>query len=322
MRLLPFIAAILTGAVACGGSAGNPVAPSTTTTTTAAATAATTSTQVTTRSWTAVRYATSSSTHVMDITLPATGNGPFPVVVFIHGGGFSSGSRTANVLERAQLVDAGYAVATIDYRLSGEAKFPAQIHDVKAAIRYLKANASTYALNSSRFATMGTSAGAGLAALAGVSAGVTALEDLSLGNAMQTSRVQAFVDFYGPIDFLTMDAQLKQLGFAGGINHDAADSPESELIGAAIQIRPDLCNAYSPQSYISADDPPAFIQHGTADTQIPYLQGQTFATKLSAVIGAGSVKWSTIPGAGHGDPLFHTPTNMTLVVAFLDQYLK
>ena len=315
-RVLLITGALALVAAGCGAGA-SPTAPQTTT-----LSATTPTATVTTRSWSNVIYARASPANVLDITLPPTGNGPFPVVVYIHGGGFSSGSKTQGQPERSYLVAANYAVASIDYRLSGEAKFPAQIFDVKAAIRYLKANATTYALNPSRIATWGTSAGAGLAALAGTSGGVTALEDLSMVNTDETSRVQAFVDLFGPIDFLTMDSQLRSLGVVDTINHDAASSPESQLIGAAIQTRPDLCAFYNPETYISSDDPPAYVQHGSADTQIPYLQGRNLSDRLATVIGSSKVKWTLISGAGHADPAFNTNNNLALLVAFLDHYLK
>lgn len=314
-RLLAVVMFAAAGA-ACGSSA-SPTAPAVTVETTA-----TTQTPITTRSWSNVAYARTSAAQVLDLTLPPSGDGPFPVVIYIHGGAFSGGSKSQGAPARAFLVSAGYAVASIDYRLSGEAKFPAQIYDVKAAIRFLKANAATYALNASRFATWGTSAGAGLAALAGTSGDVTTLEDLSLGHASQTSRVQAFVDLFGPINFLTMDDELRELGLFDGTGHDSAGSPESRLLGVPIQTRPDLCALYNPETYISADDPPAFIQHGSVDNQIPYLQGQHFSEKLMTALGSGNVRWTLLPGAGHSAPAFDTAGNLALLVAFLDQHLK
>lgn len=171
--------ALVFGICSCGSAATqSTTAPTTTTTTTTPAV-------VTTRTWTNVTYAARSSANILDIYLPATGNGPFPLVVFIHGGGFFAGSKTSGQAMREFVLARGYAVASIDYRLSGEAKFPAQIHDVKAAIRFLKANATTYAIDKNHVATWGESAGAGLAALAGTSGSVTAVEDLTMGNATE-----------------------------------------------------------------------------------------------------------------------------------------
>jgi acetyl esterase/lipase len=277
---------------------------------------------LTERTFTAVAYATTSAANVLDLYLPTSGTGPFPVVVFIHGGGFQAGSRNQGFLLAQYLITRGYAVASIDYRLSGEAKFPAQIYDVKAAIRFLRANAVKYALNAAAFATWGESAGAGLAALAGTSGDVHALEDLSQGNSTVSSRVQAAVDLFGPINFLTMDSEFRELGLTGAQVHDSAGSPESRLIGAPVQSRPDLCAMYNPESYISPDDPPFFVQHGSADLGIPYLQGQRFAEKLTAVLGSGRVRWTLFPGAVHSDMVFDTASNWSTLAGFLDTFLR
>ena len=215
----------------------------------------------------------------------------------------------------------GYAVVSINYRLSGEAKWPAQIYDVKAAIRWVKANASQYALNANKIAVWGGSAGGFLSALAGTSAGVSALEDLSLGNAGQSSNVQAVVDLFGPINFLTMDAEFAASGIAGE-THNVATSPESQLFGQLITEIPDKVTAASPATYITSDDPPFFIQHGTADTNIPTQQSINFAAQLTAVLGAGKVTFETLAGAGHGTAEFTTAANLAKILNFLDLYSK
>lgn len=153
-----------------------------------------------------VAYASTSAAQKLDIYLPA-GNGPFPVVVVIHGGGFMVGDKANPALGDA-LLDAGYAVASVNYRLAAEAKYPAQIQDVKAAVRFLRANAAKYNLDPRRFAAFGQSAGGNLAATLGTSCGVAALEGAELGHADQSSCVQAVVDWFGPTDFLQMDKQL------------------------------------------------------------------------------------------------------------------
>lgn len=275
----------------------------------------------TTRTWTNVSYATVSAANTVDIYLPATGNGPFPVIVWIHGGAFKSGSKSMVSSVLPTLTAKGYAVASINYRLSGEAIFPAQIFDVKAAIRFLRANAATYFLKPDKFATWGESAGAGLAALAGTSGEVATLEDLSMGNSAQSSRVQAVVDLFGPINFLTMNSQWALVGIAGQ-DHDDANSPESLLVGGPIQTRQALCNLYNPETHITPDDPPFFIQHGSADNLIPYLQGRNFQEKLVPVIGADKATFTLINGAGHGGFAFGTASNLDVLTAFLDKYLK
>jgi acetyl esterase/lipase len=267
-------------------------------------------------------YATLSAAEKLDLYIPTTDSGPFPVVIMVHGGGFVMGDKAdgAGLAGVDQLLAAGYAVASINYRLSSEAKYPAQIQDAKAAVRFLRANAGQYNLNPDKFGAWGASAGGSLVALLGTTCGVAELEGAELGNAGQSSCVQAIVDWFGPIDFLKMDEQ-----FAGTDcpqDHDDTNSPESQLVGAPIQTVPDLVKTTNPTNYITADDSPFLIQHGSADCNIPPIQGENLAEALSAVIGPDKVTYTLIDGAGHGGSQFSTAGNLQLVVDFLDQYLK
>lgn len=269
-----------------------------------------------------IAYATVSPAQKLDVYLPATGKKPFPVIVSIHGGAFMFGDKAdGQVNPMLEAMKRGYAVVSINYRLSGEAIFPAQIHDVKAAIRWVRAQADTYGLDSARIAVWGGSAGGHLSALAGVSGDVAALEDLSLGNAGFSSRVHAVVDWFGPIDFLTMDEQFRQSG-KGKPDHSLAGSPESKLLGAQITTVPELVAKASPASYITSDDPPFFIQHGTIDHLIPTAQSEAFAAALVTVLGKEKVTLSLLEGADHGGPAFDAPANVALVLDFLDATLK
>ncbi len=256
-----------------------------------------------------VAYASSSAAQKLDIYLP-TGSGPFPVVINIHGGGFMVGDK-ANPALGDELLDAGYAVASINYRLAGEAKYPAQIWDAKAAVRFLRANAAQYNLDPKRFAAFGQSAGGNLAATLGTSCGVAALEGTELGNADQSSCVQAVVDWFGPTDFLLMDQQFT--GTSCPVNHDAANSPESQVIGAAIQTVPDKTKAANPITYVSAKAPPFLIQHGTVDCNVPPQQGQLLYDALKPLIGADQVTYTLLQGAGHGGSQFTEAANLKVV---------
>jgi acetyl esterase/lipase len=215
----------------------------------------------------------------------------------------------------------GYAVVSVNYRLSEEAKFPAQIYDIKAAIRFIRANADKFNLNPDKIALWGVSAGGNLAALAGTSAGVKELEDLNLGNPYQSSKVQVVVDWYGSINYLTMDDQFKQSGLVGQV-HNSPDSIESELLGKPITEVPSLVRMANPETYITPDDPPFFIQHGTKDTLIPVQQSVEFAEKLQKVIGKDKVTVELFNGAVHGDSVFFTSKNVNKVLYFIDKYLK
>lgn len=266
-----------------------------------------------------IAYADKSSAQKMDIYLPE-GTGPFPVVVLIHGGAFKMGDKGMEASNAAALVLKGIAAASINYRLSGEAKFPAQIEDCKAAVRFLRANAAKYNLNPDKIGSWGASAGGNLSSLLGTTSGITELEGASLGNAGFSSKVVASVDWFGPINILTMDAEASALGFT--INTNSASSPESQLIGAAIQTVPEKVAKANPTTYISADDAAFFIQVGSMDSNIPYTQSLNFYNALKPVKGAENVTYELLEGAGHGGSQFSSAANLVKVVAFFEKYLK
>lgn len=270
-------------------------------------------------------YARLSNAQKLDIYWPEQGAGPFPVILAIHGGAFMGGDKADLQLNpMLEGLKRGYAVVSMNYRMSGEAKFPALVQDVKAAIRWLRANASELQLDGQRIATWGGSAGGYQAAMAGVSAGESELDDRRLGNAAQSSHVQAVVDWFGPTDFLKMDEQLAEYGLAPqpGEEHCDVDSPESRLLGARITEIPERVQAANPETYAHAAIPPFLIQHGTRDDTVPCLQSIRFAEKLIAAAGPERVTLTLLEGAGHGGPMFETPENLERVFAFLDQHLK
>ena len=218
-----------------------------------------------------------------------------------------------------------YAVASVNYRLSREALFPAAINDVKAAIRFLRANAKKYNLNPGKFAVWGGSAGGNLSALAAVSGGVNELYDPTLGNAAVSDKVQAAVDWFGPIYFSTMDAEFAALGTSGQMGAtNAINSAESKYLGKLVgtQEAQPLVETASPLTYISKDAPPMYIQHGTKDRNIPITQSINFSKKLAEVIGKEKVTFEAIEGAGHGGPQFNSPENAAKIIEFLNKTLK
>lgn len=243
-------------------------------------------------------------------------------IVSIHGGAFKMGDKGDFQVNAALTgLKRGYAVVSINYRLSGEAIFPAQIQDVKAAIRWIRANAKKYKLNPTKMAAWGGSAGGHLSAMAGTTGDVTEFDDASLGNANQSSRVQAVVDWFGPIQFDQMDPQFKVSG-KGRTNHNEVNSPESELVGKQITQAPDLVKRASPATYISKNDPPFFIEHGTEDPLVPTEQSKNLYADLVKVLGQEKVTLTLLEGAGHGGPQFETQENLDKVFAFLDKHLK
>ncbi len=263
---------------------------------------------------------TSLSTQKLDLYIPAGATAATPLVIWIHGGGWIGGDKALNPSSfQLRYAQNGYAVASINYRLSSQAIFPAQIHDCKAAIRWLRANADQYNLDTTRFAVWGSSAGGHLAALLGTSNDVVDMEGSVGGNNQHSSRVQAVVDWYGPTDFLQMDTQLASQGCGNG-NHNAPDSAESLLIGCPIQSCPAAVQRANPMTYFSSDDPPFFIQHGTVDCTVPTGQSQILQNLLQ---GSGhDTSLITLSGAGHGGPQFSAESNLLLVDAFLDAKLR
>ncbi len=274
------------------------------------------------RKWLDLPYASLSPSQKLDIYLPDEGNGPFPVILHIHGGGFAIGDkRDIHVLAFLKGLNLGYAVVSVNYRLSGEAIFPAGLQDIKAAIRWLRANSEHYHLDGNRIAACGGSSGGNYAAMICLTDHVTELEDLSLGNPEYPCTVQAALDWFGPTDFLKMDEQLEESGF-GPSDHGEEDSPESRYLGAklsSVQLKVELAN---PMTYIHERMPPLLIQHGRLDTMVPVQQSIMFVEKLEKYVSNDLFEFDILEGAGHGDPLFETEANMNRVFNFLDKHLK
>ena len=266
-----------------------------------------------------VIYADDSNAQKMDVFIPE-GNGLFPAIILIHGGGFKYGDKKSEYYLAKKLVSEGYVAVTVNYRLSGEAVFPAAIHDVKAAIRFIKANAKEYSVNPNKIGTWGSSAGGNLSAMMGTSAEIEFL-DGNVGHYNNvTTRIQACVDWFGPINFATMIDEAKQLGFKESF--DVAI--ESSYIGveAADPLNASLVQKANPTTYIDQNDPPFFIQAGNEDPLIPYTQSQNFANALSNVLGTDKVYYDLIEGGKHGGSKFTNQENVLKVIAFLDQHLK
>ncbi|WP_302117998.1 alpha/beta hydrolase [Allorhodopirellula heiligendammensis] len=235
-----------------------------------------------------------------------------PLLLWIHGGGWQGGSKDGCPPLRAGYPQQGYAVASIGYRLTGQAPFPAQIEDCKAAIRWLRAHADEYHLDPDRVGVWGSSAGGHLAALIGTSGGFEAFD---VGeNLDQSSGVQAVCDFYGPTDFNVFVTTPRYEG------HAAAGSPESKLIGGLVLENPEKVRRVNPITYVDENDPPFLIVHGRQDATVPLNQSKLlFETLKKAEV---SAHFHTIDGAGHGGIGFHDPSVSEMVRNFFDEYLK
>lgn len=269
-----------------------------------------------------LRYATGSDAHQLDLYRPATGVGPWPLVVWIHGGGWRTGSRNS-LGQVGHLLCRGYAVASIDYRLSDEASFPAQIQDAKAAVRYLRAQSAALSLDPNRVATFGSSAGAHLATLVATSQNVASLDDPALGHASLSSRPQTAVSWYGPTDFSAIDSQL----IAQGCNpstatHSEANSAESVLLGCrvgdpACAARVALAN---PATHVDGSTPPLLILHGTQDCTVPTAQSALLKAAMDRAKRCSIHR--RVLDAGHGGDAWVSTPVQDLLVRYLDQTLK
>lgn len=244
---------------------------------------------------------------------------PMPALVWIHGGAWRGGSyKTPG--QFVFLARAGYFCASIEYRLSQEAIFPAQIHDCKAAIRYLRAHAAEYRLNPEKIGVWGGSAGGHLAALLGTSGGVSELEGNVGGHLEHSSAVQCVVDLFGPSDMTTM---ISDRGERIMIDPKTGWGPEESLLGGPIEERGELARMASPIAYVDKNDPPFLIIHGELDKTVPIVQSEKLAQRLEA---AGvECTFIRVKNAGHGfgpncEPSF--AQIQQLILEFFNKHLK
>jgi acetyl esterase/lipase len=243
----------------------------------------------------------------LDLYLPKNASKPLPVVMWVHGGGWKNGSKKN--CPGVWLTQHGYAVASIDYRLTDVGQWPAQIDDCRAAVRFLREHADEYHLDGSRIAAWGGSAGGHLVAVLGT---LDAPDD-----EKTSSRVQAVIDWYGPTDLLTMPPNTPG---PGKTEEDLANSNGAKLLGGTVRDLPKLAKQASAFYNVSKDDPPFLIMHGAKDPGVPLSQSQRLHDKLRAA-GVPS-KLVILPGAGHGGKQFRTPEMQEVIRKFLDEKLK
>ena len=249
--------------------------------------------------------------HKLDLFLPEKAEGPLPLIIWVHGGGWQNGSKDGCPPLRQGFVGRGYAVASINYRLSSHAIFPAQIEDCKAAIRWLRAHAKEYGLDPERFGVWGSSAGGHLVALIGTSGDV---KEFDVGaNLNVPSRVQAVCDFYGPTDF------VKFASTPGYESHAPATSPEGKLLGGAPLEHKDKAARANSITYVTKDDPSFLIVHGDKDATVPLNQSEALhdALKQAGV----NTHFHIIRGAGHGSG-FSGENIDEMISTFFEKNLK
>ena len=248
---------------------------------------------------------------LLDLYVPRNLKNP-PLLVWVHGGAWRSGSKSKMPL--TSLLDDGFAIASVDYRLSPVAKFPAQIHDCKAAIRFLRATASKYGINAERIGIAGSSAGGHLVALIGVTKGHKKLEGDIGDHDDQSSAVQAIVDYYGPTNFLTILRQSTPHGLSVRV-------PALKLLlGDEPDKLPDLARLASPVFHVDADDPPLLLIHGDQDPQVPINQSHELHAKYKN--DDLPVHFEVVHGGAHGGESFFDSRRNDLVREFFKKHLR
>jgi len=264
-----------------------------------------------------VVYAKYDETEVkLHFIAPSSATNPVPLIVYVPGSAWfpqDLDRAVPNMIEFAK--QTGYAVAIVAYRPSTIAKSPAQLVDIKASIRFLRANAKRFNIDPEKIAIWGTSSGGHMASLVGVTEGIEKF--LTDDNRDQSSGVKAVVDFFGPTNFVKMS------DYPSSMNHDEATSPESSVIGGLIQdpSNREKVEEYNPITYVSADKklPPFLIMHGDVDPLVPFNQSVLFYEALRDA--KQDVAFYKIVGAGHGNR-FMTPQTLKIVKAFLAQHLQ
>ncbi len=233
------------------------------------------------------------------------------LVVYVHGGAWRAGQKEDCPI--LSLVSAGYAVASVDYRLTPQAPFPANVHDIKGAIRFLRAEGPRLGIESSRMAIIGSSAGGHLAALVGVSSGVAALEGDVGGRANVSSSVQAIVSFFGASNLDTILSQSTEYGLR-------VREPALQLLLGGLPVeKPALSRLASPVVHLDPKDPPILLIHGDADPQMPLQQSEEF--ERACTVAGVNATLHTLAGARHGGAEFYDETRMQWVRAFLQKHL-
>lgn len=231
----------------------------------------------------------------LDLYLPLTRRrGPLPVILYLHGGGWLQGDKADGAARLMDFVrDGWYAGVSVGYRLSGEAPWPAPLHDVKAAVRWVRGNADRLGLDPARIGVWGRGAGAHLALLLGTTSNAPRLEGTLGDHRQEPSRVSAVANFFGVTDLPAL------VGASSDIDRRRADAPEALLLGGPVRERLALAREASPVAHVAAGGPPVLTVHGTLDRVAPFSQ----AVRLDEALHRAGVPsyLVTIDGGGHGD---------------------
>ncbi len=269
-----------------------------------------------------VPYAQESKNQCFDLYLPEEGNGPFPLFVHIHGGGFAFGNKRDDHMNAyLRGIGRGFAVASIEYRFSGEAKFPAAVLDCREAIRFIKTHAAEYFVDPNRIAVLGGSAGGNLAATLGMNVPNGQFPGEEGREFSCEPTVQVCIDQFGPVRFETMRTQAEANGISR-VHPDTARMPESQYLGIDITKAPqELLDAVYPGTYANDAMAQLLVQHGTGDRSVPWAQSEEFAKDLRERGFGDKVEYIPLEGADHEDKRFTAPENTDVVFSFIEKYL-
>lgn len=262
--------------------------------------------------------------HTLDVYLPNEGQGPFPVIVDIYGGGLIFGDKSSHKLEPAlRLLDKGYAVVSVDYSLIHQKDFPFQIYEIKAALRFLRAHADEYQLDMNRVALMGESSGAHLAVMTGVTASVDALQNPFMGDNNQPETVNAIIAMYGPYEFDQFVDQFNESGVTPKYAETGtAESFEGQMFNQqAPKDVPQRVKMYSPKMYFNAEMPPILAFAGTADAVVPYQQTVNMINGAREFVSEDKAVLHLVEGTGHGPADYMSPEFTDEKAAFLAKWL-
>lgn len=278
------------------------------------------------RTYLDIPYCTDSPAQKLDIILPNDGEGPFPVIVFIHGGGWHYGSkRNAHTVHAMQLPANGYALVTIDYRLSPEAPWPAQIYDCKTALRFIRAEGSKYQLDTSKILIMGNSASAHLAGVLAATGDHPDYEDRTMGYPDATSRVDGVCTLYGIFDFPALDRHWEAVAKYDQVPDLSEEGTRASAVMALLSGRADIhnTNARHASSYyhIHTTMPPMFLLHGSSDPIVPYLQSIEFFQKYQRYNDSKNIHLEILEGEGHGGSAFRSDEIRFKIYRWFDRIL-
>lgn len=271
-----------------------------------------------------IPYGNVSDAQKLDVFLPETQSGPYPVIISIHGGAFKMGDKRNGEMIEPMLpgLDKGYAVIGVNYRLSGEVKFPDAVRDIKRAIRFIKANSEKYNLDKERIIVWGGSAGGYFTLMSTVFTELEYFDDLSDPNINISSSIKGAIAWFPPVNFLTMDKHLEESGLLRkSPDHNADNSPESLFIGGPILENPEKVKIANPESYITENLSPLYIQHGRMDKIVPYQQSKEFYEKAEKIT-KNKIIFEVIEEADHGDSKFETQENLNKMFNFIEEVIN